>query len=125
MNLFRLKDGNYTNQKFNERALFFIALVLASIVSMILSERWYVCAVPLPPPLRPPLGPVIPLPSVSPGPNFQPTAKPGGPYTGIAGTAVTFQGSLRGPVRFPFILTWDFGDGATEYWAFPMFFPRP
>jgi hypothetical protein len=30
MNLFRLKDHNYTNQKFNGRALPFVALVLAS-----------------------------------------------------------------------------------------------
>jgi hypothetical protein len=29
MNLFRLKDGNSTNQKFNERALVFVAVVLA------------------------------------------------------------------------------------------------
>ena len=29
MNLFRLKDDNSTNQKFNERALVFVALVLA------------------------------------------------------------------------------------------------
>src|SRR5712664_1752975 len=29
MNLFRLKDGNYTNQKFNERALLLLGLVLA------------------------------------------------------------------------------------------------
>ena len=29
MNLFRLKDGNSTNHKFNERALLFVALVLA------------------------------------------------------------------------------------------------
>src|SRR5712664_2965607 len=29
MNLFRLKDGNYTNEKFNERALLLVGLVLA------------------------------------------------------------------------------------------------
>jgi len=29
MNLFRLKDGNFTNHKFNERALLLVALVLA------------------------------------------------------------------------------------------------
>ena len=29
MNLFRLKDSNYTNQKFNRSALLLVALVLA------------------------------------------------------------------------------------------------
>jgi RHS repeat-associated protein len=47
-------------------------------------------------------------------PNQNPVANPGGPYTGVVGVPVQFDGSGSGdPDGDPITSNWDFGDGAT------------
>lgn len=45
--------------------------------------------------------------------NYPPTARPGGPYTGTAGEAITFSddGSFDADGNGPLSFVWDFGDG--------------
>jgi hypothetical protein len=46
--------------------------------------------------------------------NRAPVANPGGPYTGIAGIPVTFNGAMSSdPDGDPLAYAWDFGDGGT------------
>ncbi|HYR51881.1 MAG TPA: PKD domain-containing protein [Candidatus Dormibacteraeota bacterium] len=46
--------------------------------------------------------------------NRAPVANPGGPYTGIAGIPVTFNGTMSSdPDGDPLAYAWDFGDGGT------------
>lgn len=44
-----------------------------------------------------------------------PVANPGGPYTGVAGQAIAFNGSgSTDPNNLPLTYEWDFGDGTTS-----------
>lgn len=67
-----------------------------------------IAAAPPPPPPPPP-------------PNQAPTARPGGPYTGTAGTAVAFDGSASSDPdnNTPLTYAWSFGDGASATGAKP------
>jgi PKD repeat protein len=55
--------------------------------------------------------------------NVAPTANAGGPYSGTAGSAVTFHGSATDPgsadTAAGFTYTWNFGDGSTGTGASP------
>ena len=56
-----------------------------------------------------------------PGPfNRAPTAKPGGPYTGLPAQAIVFDGTAStDPENDPLTYRWSFGDGATATGARP------
>src|SRR2546422_2963395 len=52
--------------------------------------------------------------TVNPGPNQCPTSNPDGPYSGLIGTPVVFDGTgSSDPDGDPLTYLWDFGDGNT------------